>query len=312
MHTETMTRTSSGKTLAVILGATAMGKTDLTLQLAGRFGTEIVSADSRQVYREMPVGTAAPTPEQLRAVPHHLIGTRSITEPYSCGQYETDALRILDQLFETRDLVFLTGGSGLYIDAVCQGMDAMPEVDPELRTHLIRQLEQEGLSVLQEQLKELDPEYFGQVDQNNPQRVVRALEVCLQTGRPFSESRTGTVRPRPFDILKIGIRYPREILYRRIDRRVELMMEQGLEQEARSLHPLKELNALQTVGYRELFDYFEGKCSLGEAVALIQRNSRRYAKRQETWFGRQSDIRWFDAGETCVDEIAAYIRQSIG
>lgn len=295
------------KTLVVVLGATATGKTDLSIDLAWHFGSEIVSADSRQFYREIPVGTAAPTAAQLAAVPHHMIANRSVTEPYSSGQYADDALRLLERLFTLHPVVFLTGGSGLYIDALCKGMDDMPAVDPELRESLRRQARQEGLAPLLERLESADPEYYGKVDRSNPQRVIRAVEVYLQTGKPYSSFRSGHTAERPFRTLKIGIRYPREVLYARINRRVELMIAAGLEAEARSVHHLKALNALQTVGYREFFDYFEGRSSYEQAVAMIKQNSRRYAKRQQTWFGRDQEIRWFGGG-TSPEEIAAYIR----
>lgn len=307
----TVTNNEQPKTLVVILGATATGKTDLTLQLARHFGTEILSADSRQVYREIPIGTAAPAPDQLAAVPHHLIATRSVTEDYSAGRYEADALQILDTLFQTHPVVFMTGGSGLYIDAVCDGMDAMPDIDPEIRERLNRQVAGDGLSSLLEQLEALDPLYFGQVDKSNPQRVIRALEVCLQTGLPYSGFRKKAPQARPFRILKIGIQYPRELLYERIDLRVDRMMRDGLEEEAHKLYPLKSLNALQTVGYKELFDYFDGATSLEKAVGLIKQNSRRYAKRQQTWFGRDQRIHWIEAGRESPESIAAYIRSRI-
>lgn len=297
------------KTLVVIVGATATGKTDLSIALAKAYHSEILSADSRQFYREMPIGTAAPTLDQLQAVPHHFIATRSVTEEYSCGRYEVDALALLEQLFKTHDTLFLVGGSGLYIDAICNGMDAMPETDPALREQLTTIARNEGLEPLCSQLQELDPAYYAVVDRSNPQRVIRALEVCLQTGRPYSAIRSGAPKQRPFRILKLGIRYPREILYDRINRRVELMVEAGLEQEVRTLYPLRHLNALQTVGYREWFDYFEGKYDRHTAIELIQRNSRRYAKRQETWFRRDLSIHWIEGGEGAVAQAQTLLKQ---
>lgn len=284
------------KTLIVILGATATGKTDVSVALATELGSEILSADSRQIYREIPIGTAAPSPEQLQAVPHHFIASRSITEEYSCGRYEMDALALLEQLFRKHDTLFMVGGSGLYIDAVCKGMDEMPATDPALRERLIRTAETEGLSPLLQQLSELDPDYYASVDRSNPQRVIRALEVCLQSGRSYSEIRSGAAKQRPFRIIKLGIHYPREVLYERINRRVGLMVEAGLEQEALGLYPLRHLNALQTVGYQEWFDFFDGLHSRDKAIELIQRNSRRYAKRQETWFRRDETIHWIEGG----------------
>lgn len=301
----------NNKTLVVLLGATATGKTATSIRLARAFASRIVSSDSRQIYREMTIGTAKPDAEELSAVPHHFIGTRSVLEDYSAGRYEEDALRLLGELFEKHDVLFLVGGSGLYIDALCNGMDALPAVDPALRNRLAERLRTEGLDPLLEQLRELDPAYYGQVDRRNPQRIVRALEVCLQSGRPYSSLRRGTSRPRPFDIVRIGIRMPRSVLYDRIDRRVDIMMEQGLEQEARSLYGLRDRNALQTVGYRELFDFFDGKISREEAVELIKRNSRRYAKRQETWFGRDTSTRWFEGGTTCAEDIERYLRDTL-
>lgn len=304
-----MTSKQTDKTLVVIVGATATGKTDLSIAMAQDYHSEILSADSRQFYREMPIGTAAPTPDQLQAVPHHFIATRSITEEYSCGRYEVDALALLEQLFHTHDTLFLVGGSGLYIDAICNGMDAMPETDPALRELLTTVARNEGLEPLCSQLQELDPAYYAVVDRSNPQRVIRALEICIQTGRPYSEVRSGAIKQRPFRIIKLGIRYPREILYDRINRRVELMVEAGLEQEARTLYPLRHLNALQTVGYREWFDYFEGKYDRQTAIELIQRNSRRYAKRQETWFRRDLAIHWIEGGEKAINQAQNLLKQ---
>ena len=307
----TITATMNKKTLVVVLGATATGKTDVGIALAQKFGSEIVSSDSRQIYREMSIGTAKPSPEQLAAVPHHFIGIKSVTESYSAGRYEEDAVALLSELFAKHDVLFLVGGSGLYIDAVCQGMDAMPQTDPLLRGELMCRLENEGLFALTEELRRLDPVYYETVDRCNPQRVVRALEVCLQTGRPYSEVRKGVGKERPFDIVKIGIRMPREVLYDRINRRVDLMMREGLEEEARGLYDLREHNALQTVGYQELFDYFGGATSREQAVELIKRNSRRYAKRQQTWFGRDSRTAWFDAGTECISGIENHLAKFV-
>ena len=252
------TTTTNTKRLVVVVGPTGSGKTDLAIALAQHYGAPIVSTDSRQFYRGMPIGTAQPTAQQLRAAEHHFIASHDITQELSCGAYEVEALALLDRLFEQHRTVIAVGGSGLYIKALCEGMDELP-----------------------------------QVDRSNPARVVRALEVCLQTGRPFSELRLGRRRERPFDIVKIGIEVPREELYERINRRVDAMMAEGLEAEARALYPYRHLNALRTVGYRELFDFFEGRCSRDEAVEAIKRNTRRYAKRQMTWFRRDGEIRWF-------------------
>ena len=250
------TTNNGGKTLVVLLGATATGKTDVGIALARAFGSEIVSSDSRQIYREMSIGTAKPTEEELSAVPHHLIGTRSVREDYSAGRYEQDALRVLEERFREHDTLFLVGGSGLYIDAVCYGMDELPAVDPHLRKTLVRRAQTEGLESLFEELRKLDPAHCEVMDRSNPQRVIRALEVCLQSGRPYSSLRKGEPKTRPFRILRVGLRMSRDVLYDRIDRRVDRMIADGLEREAGvSSHGY---NALQTVGYR-VVRYFEGR-----------------------------------------------------
>ena len=305
------TTNNGGKTLVVLLGATATGKTDVGIALARAFGSEIVSSDSRQIYREMSIGTAKPTEEELSAVPHHLIGTRSVREDYSAGRYEQDALRVLEDRFREHDTLFLVGGSGLYIDTVCYGMDELPAVDPHLRKTLVRRAQTEGLESLFEELRKLDPAHCEVMDRSNPQRVIRALEVCLQSGRPYSSLRKGEPKTRPFRILRVGLRMSRDVLYDRIDRRVDRMIADGLEREARELYPLREYNALQTVGYRELFAYFEGETSRERAIELIKRNSRRYAKRQTTWFARNTDTRWFEAEEGCAEKIAGYLSGTI-
>ena len=293
------------KRLVVLVGATGSGKTDLSIRLAKHYRAPILSTDSRQVYRGMPIGTAQPTNEQLKAIEHHFIATLDIQQDFNCGQYEVQALELLRQLFVRHDTVIAVGGSGLYVKALCEGMDDLPEADPELRRTLRQRLANEGLESLGEELKRLDPVYYAQVDRSNPARVVRALEVCLQTGRPYSEQRTKPRRERNFRILKIGTDVPRAELYGRIDRRVDEMLAEGLEVEARRLYPYKHLNALQTVGYKELFAYFEGRCCRDEAVELIKRNTRRYAKRQLTWFRRDPEIFWTPPGDT--DKIIAYI-----
>ena len=281
------------KRLLVIVGPTGSGKTDLSIRLARHYGAPILSTDSRQFYRGMAIGTAQPDPDQLQAAEHHFIASHDLNEDLNCGSYEMQALSCLEKLFAKHDWVIAVGGSGLYVRALCEGMDDLPQADPELREALSRRLETEGVDALAAELRTLDPAYYARVDRKNPARVMRALEVCLQTGRPYSEQRTGVRRPRPFGIVKVGVDLPREELYARIDRRVDRMVADGLEAEARALYPYRMLNALQTVGYREFFDYFDGRTSYEEAVSLIKRNSRRYAKRQLTWFRRDPEIRWF-------------------
>lgn len=281
------------KRLLVIVGPTGSGKTDLSIRIARRYGAPILSTDSRQFYRGMPVGTAQPTAEQLQAAEHHFIADREIDRHLNCGAYEAEALARLEALFATHDIVVAVGGSGLYVRALCEGMDDLPPADEALRERLNTRLREEGIESLANELKRLDPAYWEQVDRSNPARVLRALEVCLQTGRPHSSLRTGRQRTRPFAVTKIGIDLPRPELYARIDRRVELMVGEGLEEEARRLYPFRHLTALQTVGYREFFEYFDGRITRDEAIELIKRNSRRYAKRQLTWFRRDPAIRWF-------------------
>ncbi len=293
------------KRLIVVVGPTGSGKTDLSIRLAQHYGAPILSTDSRQVYRGMPVGTAQPTPAQLAAVEHHFIASHEVTDELNCGSYEVQALACLERLFASVDCVVAVGGSGLYVKALCEGMDDLPQADAAVREELARQLECEGVEALAERLRALDPVYWEQVDRRNPARVVRALEVCLQTGLPYSAQRTGRRPARPFSIVKIGVDLPREELYARIDRRVDEMIARGLEAEARAMYPYRRLNALQTVGYRELFDYFEGRTGYDEAVELVKRNSRRYAKRQLTWFWRDGEVHWFAPGQ--LDEMIACI-----
>ena len=284
--------------LIVIVGPTGAGKTDLSVRIASHYGAPILSTDSRQIYRELPIGTAQPSFEQLHAVEHHFIASHNITQEFNCGAFESAALQLLETLFRRGRRVVAVGGSGLYVRAFCEGMDDLPQADGVLRRELMRQLETEGVEALAERLKRLDPVYYGEVDLRNPARVLRAVEVCLQTGRPFSSQRTGLRKQRPFDIVKIGVTLPREELYARIDRRVDAMLEAGLEEEARRMLPYRSLNALQTVGYREFFDYFDGTVTRDEAITLIKRNSRQYAKRQLTWFRRDAGIRWFSPFDT--------------
>ena len=284
-------------TLLVLTGPTASGKTALAIRWAERLRTEIISADSRQFYREMRIGTAAPTPDELRRVPHHFVQHLSIHDSYNVYRYEQDALTLLEKLFQNHENVILCGGSGLYIDALCNGIDLLPDPDPELREKLHRMLRENRVEEFHQMLKEKDPEYYEVVDRNNPVRMVRALEVCIQTGQPYSTLRKQQAKERPFQIIKYAIALPREVLNERITRRVERMMEEGLEAEARQLYPLRHLNALQTVGYRELFDNFDGKCTIDESVEAIKAHTRQYAKRQMTWFKRDSGYRWISPEE---------------
>lgn len=293
------------KRLLVVVGPTGSGKTDLSIRLALHYGAPILSTDSRQVYRGMSIGTAQPSADQLQTVEHHFIASHDLTDNLNCGEYEVQALARLEELFADHDWVVAVGGSGLYVRALCEGMDDLPQADEPLRRELERRLAEEGLGALAEELRELDPEYCRTADLNNPARVMRALEVCLQTHMPYSRQRTGERRPRPFEIVKIGIDLPRDVLYDRINRRVDRMLADRLEAEARALYPYRELNALKTVGYREFFDYFDGRIGYDEAVELIKRNSRRYAKRQLTWFRRESEIRWFAPDDDAA--IIAYV-----
>ena len=296
---------NSSKYLIIIAGPTAVGKTDLCVRLAKHFDTEVVSADSRQFYQELAIGTAKPTPEEMKGVKHHFIDSHSIADYYSVGDYERDCLAVLDEIFTRKDVAILTGGSGMFIKIVTDGLDEMPEADLELRESLMARLETEGLDSLTTQLRELDPVYFEEVDQQNPQRIVRALEVCLATGQPFSAFRKKQKKERPFECIKIALERPREELYARIDLRMDLMLTQGLEEEARSALPYREHYALKTVGYKEIFEHWDGQYDREEMVRLLKRNTRRYAKRQLTWFRNQDDFQWFDPKQE--DEIVKYI-----
>ena len=282
------------KTLVVIVGPTGSGKTDLAIEVARHFGTEIISTDSRQFYKGMPIGTAQPSAEQLAAVKHHFIADRLPEQELSAGGYEREALERLGDLFEHHDVVVAVGGSGLYIDALCYGFDELPSDTAHIRAELMQRLDSEGLDALVEELRARDETYWQVVDRHNPARVIRALEVCIASGRPYSEQRTATRRSRPFRTVKIGLLWPREELYDRINRRVDIMICEGLEEEARSVSHLRHLSSLQTVGYREFFDHFDGKITREEAIDLVKRNSRRYAKRQMTWFRRDESIHWVD------------------
>ena len=276
----------------MIVGPTAVGKTSLCVSLAKRLSTVVVSADSRQFYQEMAIGTAKPTEEEMQGVKHYFVGHLSIHDDYNAGQYERDAIPLLDKLFQKYPIVVLTGGSGMYIDAVCYGIDEMPEVPEGLRASLNARLEKEGLPVLLAELQQLDPAYFDAVDRNNPRRVVRGLEVCLATGKPYSAFRASQKAERSFDILKIGVERDRAELYERINHRMDLMLDAGLVEEAEHLYPYREKNALKTVGYRELFGFMSGLYDYPEAVRLLKKNSRNYAKRQMTWFRKDLNTHW--------------------
>ena len=285
------------KTLLLIVGPTGVGKTELALRVAQRYGCPIVSCDSRQIYREIPIGTAAPTAEEQRRVKHYFIGERSIDEDYNAGQYERDALKLLDTLFAKHEVVVMTGGSMLYADAVCKGLDDLPSVPPHVRAEVQREYETKGLAWLQSEVRRLDPAYWEEVDQQNPARLAHCVELCHVTGKPYSALRSHIAKERPFRIVKIGLNRSRAELYARIDERVKQMMAAGLLEEAKAVYPKRALNSLQTVGYKELFAYLDGECDLDRAIELIQQNSRHYAKRQLTWFRRDNDIHWLNAND---------------
>lgn len=281
------------KELVIVLGPTGVGKTDYAIDLALEYGSPVVSCDSRQIFKEMKIGTAPPSDEQLERVKHYFIYSNTVTDLYTAGRYEIEALELLEELFKTHDKVVMAGGSGLYIDALCNGLDDFPPADQQLRSELSAlSMTQEGLQSLVEKLKEIDPQAYEFVDLSNRQRVVRAVEVTLQTGRKFSDWRQNQKKERPFKITKIGLTRDRDELYDRINRRVDIMMDQGLLAEVESLVPYKDMPALRTVGYKEIFDYLDGVTSLEKAVELIKRNSRRYAKKQLTYWGRDKEINW--------------------
>lgn len=286
---------TSSPLLLVLVGPTGVGKTELSIRLAQHLSTSILSADSRQIYRELPIGTAAPSLEERAAVPHYFVGTRSIHDYYSASDYEREALETLAELFQEQSIVLVSGGSMMYVDALCRGLDAVPSVPEELRRAVWQRYEAEGLEGIRQELEQVDPDYLGQVDPANYKRLLHAWEVYLATGRPFSSYHRGAPKQRPFRILKVGLQRPRPELYARIDRRVELMLEAGLEAEARAVYPYRALNALNTVGYKELFAYFDGTIDRAEAIRLIQRNSRHYARKQLSWWQRDPSIHWLDA-----------------
>ena len=292
-------------TLLILTGPTAVGKTDLSIKLAQTWNTEIISCDSRQMYSEMSIGTAKPDSEQLELIPHHLVNNISIHDYYSAYRFEQDVIRILEKLFLQHSLVIMTGGTGLYMDAIINGIDDIPDPDPIIRAKLKERLDSDGISSLLEELSHLDPDFFTKVDQKNPARVMRGLEVCLTTGRSFSSFRIKQAVKRDFSIILTGLEMPRELLYERINLRVDQMIEKGLAEEAENLYPFRNLNGLNTVGYREFFELFDGKINFDETVRLIKRNTRHYAKRQITWNNRYPHIRYFSP--QAVEELTDWI-----
>lgn len=293
------------KTLIVILGPTGVGKTDVCLRVAEYFRIPIINADSRQIFREIPIGTAAPTPKQLQRVKHYMVANHQLTDYYSASMYEQDVLEILEKEFRSHDIALLSGGSMMYVDAVCKGIDDIPTVDDETRAWMKQRFEQEGLDALCEELRQLDPDYYAIVDKKNYRRVIHALEIIHCSGKTYTSFRTNTHKERPFKILKIGLTRDRNELYDRINRRVDKMMEEGLLEEARRMYPLRQLNALNTVGYKELFNYIDGIWPLEEAIERIKGNTRRYCRKQLTWYKNDENIKWFNPDN--VEEIIKYI-----
>lgn len=300
---------NSKPTLIVLIGPTGIGKTDLSLNIAEHYNTEIISADSRQLYADLKIGTAAPTPEQLARVKHHFVGTLQLTDYYSAAQYEAEVMKKLDELFKQHSVIVLTGGSMMYVDAVCKGIDNIPTVDEETRKTLMQHYENVGLERLCAELKILDPEYYDIVDKKNPKRVIHALEICYMTGQTYTSFRTSQTKERPFNIIKVGLRREREELYARINKRVDIMMEDGLLEEAKSVYQYKDLNSLNTVGYKEMFKYLDGEWELPFAIEKIKQNSRIYSRKQVTWFKRDTDITWFHPDDT--DNIMSFIEERL-
>ena len=298
------------KTLVVVVGPTAIGKTHWAIELASSFNTCVISADSRQFYKEMAIGTAVPEADELQQVPHHFIQHLSIHTPYSVGQFEKDATELLDHLFKERDIVIMAGGSGLYIDALVKGLDRFPKIKPGIREHLNQEWQQYGLDHLKSELSAADPAYYKKVDQDNPHRIIRALEVIRTTGKPFSSFLGKNSTKRSFNPIFIGFNTDRNVVYERINQRVDKMMETGLLNEAKDLYPYRKLAALQTVGYRELFRYLDGVCDLDTAIEEIKKNTRRYAKRQLTWYNQRPEIRWFKP-DAPRDEVIDYIQKEL-
>ncbi len=291
--------------LVILLGPTGVGKTELSLQIAEYFNSPIISADSRQIYKDLSIGTAAPTSEQLKRVQHYMVGTLDVTDYYSASNFETDVIQLLHELYKTIPVVIMTGGSMMYIDAVSKGIDDIPTVTQEIRDAIYRQFEEEGLAPILEELRELDPVHYGEVDKMNYKRVIHAVEICRMTGKPYSSFRTKSRKKRPFNIIKIGLTRDREELCNRINQRVDQMMNDGMLEEARKVYPFSHLNSLNTVGYKELFQYLAGNWSLDFAVEKIKRNSRVYARKQMTWFKRDNEIKWFHPDQQ--EDIIRYI-----
>lgn len=296
-------------TLIVLIGPTGVGKTELSLRIAEHFQTHILSSDSRQLYADLKIGTATPTPEQLRRVPHHFVGTLQLTDYYSAAQYESEALTLLGSLFRQHEVILLTGGSMMYVDAVCKGIDDIPTVDAETRELMLQRYEKEGLEQLCSELKLLDPDYYKIVDLKNPKRVIHALEICYMTGKTYTSFRTQQPKKRPFHIVKIGLTRDREELYERINRRVDVMIEEGLIEEAKAVYSHRNLNSLNTVGYKEIFKYLDGEWELPFAIEKIKQNSRIYSRKQMTWFKRDKEIQWFHPEQE--NEILAYLHSKI-
>ncbi|WP_075601553.1 tRNA (adenosine(37)-N6)-dimethylallyltransferase MiaA [Saccharicrinis aurantiacus] len=297
------------KTLIIIVGPTGIGKTSTAINIANSYNTEIISADSRQIFKELNIGTATPTSEELSQAKHHMIATHSIKDYYSAWEFEQDVMKLSIQLFDKHDTLVLTGGSMMYVDAVCKGIDDLPTIDEELRNSLKAQYEKEGIENIRRQLKKLDPEFYDIVDLKNHKRVIHAVEICLMTGKPYSSLRTNSIKKRPFNMIKIGLTMDRADLYERINLRVDKMFEAGLEDEVKRVYPLKELNSLNTVGYKELFAHYDGEYNFEKAIELIKRNSRRYAKKQLTWFKRDAEITWFNPSD--IEEIKKHIEKQL-
>jgi len=295
------------KFLIIILGPTAAGKTDTGIRIAKTFNTEVISADSRQIYKELKIGTSVPDHQQLSQIQHHFIHHISIHDYYNVSMYEQEVLSLLDRFFNNHWIIIMVGGSGLYIDIICHGIDDLPAIDPDLRNELLEKLEKEGIESLRFELKRIDPVYYERVDLQNPKRILKALEVTYMTGMPYSSLLTMPKKERPFNIIKIGLNPEREELYARINSRVDLMISNGLIDEAKNLYPYRHINALKTVGYREIFEYLDGKRSLDETIVLIKRNTRHYARRQLTWFKKDPSIKWFHHSD--IDRMIEYIKQ---